>query len=789
MAPTASIVDDRPELVTAAETFEDNSQEETSVQNDPQECEEIPAHAEGDDYIEDDADALLFPNRYRVDIVQSEPMRERQKEDELRTVGNLTLVADMDSLVYISTNFEHLIDAAGHENATFIFSNLINRCKPNTRSRFKLRHIDMPNPSFFGRRARTSDYKSEWYANIQLAQVTLNGMRGFLTLGILDVTSLRSTNYFTTVQAAVLASAFTYARSRWSKMPEIIRLFNMDYSKVQKFNHSVEGLPKQFETKINATGEVNGRVESMKQVASSEGRVFLRAVFGALRLFATDTATIIEDGRCVHTADYHGCENLALTPEEFQKTAQTIIKSGFLTFQAVGIKNLFFNHPEIVVEAHEKESISSFYSEAVDLYRKVVKFWLRSNTIANSESSIPLDIPRSNPWVALEDPAELSLGLEDIISTGMNTGGLKIPRDTQDVCVYFDVGLSVRANDVNSALIINASEASWTMNQIESLDRLTPGRVSTVPANLGEVFDGEINLPADFKLPEIDDLEQKERFAKFARRVYSGESIQDSSLAELQDILNDFANDSITTERGDHIEEVAAINSAVDSSIDFTAIQRAIRHGEANIYPQAMTNGEIGNVHTGNSLLEIHNPQPARGTEFEKWQLVSPIRSNMPPTSQERDDFVESLLRGGQFYCPNWRNILSKQTRDYDKELPKFPAYLMAILRDDDLSKLYDQAEMRAKAQKLWKAITYIHRNLFRECYMKTEVRMELFFEYKDNVSCRTEGLDQICNLLASVRQCNHDQLATYMKAQSNESCNAIDKLLSSDSLTKGVLD
>jgi hypothetical protein len=36
----------------------------------------------------------------------------------------------------------------------------------------------------------------------------------FLTLGILDVTSLRSTNYFTTVQAAVLASAFTYARSR-----------------------------------------------------------------------------------------------------------------------------------------------------------------------------------------------------------------------------------------------------------------------------------------------------------------------------------------------------------------------------------------------------------------------------------------------------------------------------------------------------------------------------------------------------------------------------------------------
>jgi hypothetical protein len=35
-------------------------------------------------------------------------------------------------------------------------------------------------------------------------------------------------------------------------MPEIIRLFNMDYSKVQKF--PVEGLPKQFETRSMQQG-------------------------------------------------------------------------------------------------------------------------------------------------------------------------------------------------------------------------------------------------------------------------------------------------------------------------------------------------------------------------------------------------------------------------------------------------------------------------------------------------------------------------------------------------------
>jgi hypothetical protein len=55
-----------------------------------------------------------------------------------------------------------------------------------------------------------------------------------------------------------------------------------------------------------------------------------------------------------------------------------------------------------------------------------------------------LDIPLSNPWVALEDPAELSLGLEDV-STGMNTGGTEIPKYTRRLRLL-DVGLSVRAN-------------------------------------------------------------------------------------------------------------------------------------------------------------------------------------------------------------------------------------------------------------------------------------------------------------------------------------------------------
>jgi hypothetical protein len=108
----------------------------------------------------------FFPNRYRVDIVQWTDAR--AKEDELRTVGNLTLVADMDSWV-ISVRISNTLLTLLDTKTTFIFSNLINRCKPEYEIAFQVTSRTCK-PVILWKGA-DSDYKSEWYANIQLAQV------------------------------------------------------------------------------------------------------------------------------------------------------------------------------------------------------------------------------------------------------------------------------------------------------------------------------------------------------------------------------------------------------------------------------------------------------------------------------------------------------------------------------------------------------------------------------------------------------------------------------------------
>jgi hypothetical protein len=741
--------------------------------------EQIPNRSGDDVYVRDETPILKFPNMWRIDRRHGARDVEQQEIDGLTDVGQVFLTADIDSIVISGANFEHVIDSAGQEQTTFVMSNLINRVRTNKKSRFKVRHMDGPKPSFMGRLNANSDYKAEWYPNIELCTATLNGMRGHLTLSVLDVSHLRSTNFFTTIQAAVVASAFSFARSRFNQFPEVVRLFNSDSSKLDKFCHSVEGLPKQFETKITATGEVSGRVEATTQLPSSEARLFLRAVFAALRRFANDTNSIVNhetSPAAVHTDAYHGCENLHLSIAEFQNTAQIIIKSGVLTFQMVGTKALLNNHPQVQLHASQKAEIATFYSGSVDLYHRIVKFFLRSNTIATSEGFIRLDTPSTGPWVAVVDPPGLAEGLDRHIDTRMDTGGLKIPRDTGSVTVYIDVAMEARAEDDNSALIINGPEAAWTLSQMESLERLLPGWSPDLPDTLSDVFDGRVDIPDDFDEVDFADEAQRQRFITLFRRVHGGDAVMDSTLVELEEVLNDFANNAMEPE--DEIDRHAMVTSAVESCVDFTVVSDVIHKGIMNVWPKGMTGGLCGNVSGGDALLEVRTTNP--GTSLEKWTLSSPVK-RIAVGGAEHQEWVETSLRGGQFYVPNWRIMMSKRTRDHQRELPKFPAYIMALLREDGVSQLYDLTAIRLEAQKLWTHIRYLIKTIFRECNMKMEVRMELFFQYKDDHLCTDEGLEKIGNLLSSVRQVNHEHLAKYMYTQSEDCCGAIDKLLVDD--------
>jgi hypothetical protein len=124
----------------------------------------------------------------------------------------------------------------------------------------------------------------------------------------------------------------------------------------------------------------------------------------------------------------------------------------------------------------------------------------------------------------------------------------------------------------------------------------------------------------------------------------------------------------------------------LSASLQFTNILKAIRKGEANIYPQAVTNSMIGNVHTGNTLLLINLVILDHETEFEKWELHSPPNQARSTDIDPLNEWVSTIIWGGQLYVPEFRTMISRQTRNWNQDLQQFPAYLMAMLLDDNSS-------------------------------------------------------------------------------------------------------
>jgi hypothetical protein len=230
-------------------------------------------------------------------------------------------------------------------------------------------------------------------------------------------------------------------------------------------------------------------------------------------------------------------------------------------------------------------------------------------------------------------------------------------------------------------------------------------------------------------------------------------------------------------------EATVSVDAVIDSSLKFTDLVKAMGKGRANIHPQVVTNKFIGNAHSGNISLHVSRGVEHAGTEFEKWVLMLPSNGREMPRDNPRDEIehVESCVRGGQTRSPDLISMMSRQTRNWNQELQKFPACLMAMLRDDDGSGLCDQAIIRSSAQALWKKIKCMHSTIFFELTMNTSARIELFPEHKEDHTFETENLSSIGSLSSPVQQLNRHRFASHLNQQSSDCVVPIDKLLSDD--------
>jgi hypothetical protein len=774
-----------------------------------------------------------FPECARVDsVLTPEDKQTIQSSVGIEKLGLAEVTVDMDSYVCLSENFNALIDSITPEVASVTFSNLVSRTQTNTSSRFKLKHVDIPKPRFFGKENH-STHPFELYPNIPVCKVDLStGITCHVFLVVLGCTDVRSTNYFTKLQTAVFTSALNYAKGRFSTIGGVRDLFNKSKDMLRRHELALRGL-QDFEAKIHRVNEVDHRKPTTSRLEALDGRMFLRCVFAALQEFADDMESVIDRGNLVHQSEFHGIQGTVFTPEEYQTTAKLLVDTGVLVSQAVGTKQVLKNLPRADIDLSDKESFHSFITESASYLRNVIHYWqasdnkdtdaevtTRQNTgtavrqsalpnggrnpdtdpdndedndddedefevlQANLEDEIletdfeqdqdfPISQAQCRSYLDLQE--KLAASVEEFVAVHKNVCGYSVKRETKDVLVFYDIGVNIRPIDVRSSFITNALEAGWIQGIVMSPNRVkgADGTMSVPQVRNDETIALE-QLIGGFEFPETEDprvrRELERQMQLLVAQGSDNPSGQRAVELELQEQLDSIVHNLELQPEGQDVEPILPVGD-----VDYGEILRQIRNNQAHLYNQLMTNGIIGSSHSGNKTLTVVCHE---GTD--KLKLMC---ARLEELSEVTAELVQSFIVGMQIYMPETITLMCKKIRNVHKLLSQFAPLLLILLTKDNISQVYDLEEIWQRCKKLFDEIDHIHARFKRKIGLDVKgmsTRIEFFFQYGTDHDMNAENFAIMPNFAGCIRQVNSIRLFDYLKNQSEESLVPMANLMNS---------
>jgi hypothetical protein len=779
---------------------------------------------------------INFPECAQVDIPLSVTDKTSLEEElGISSLGMAEITADLDSYVVLGMDFNHVIDACTPECSTVTFPNLVSRTSTNTSSRFKVEHHDMERPRFLGKENHKS-HPLEMFPNIPLCKVDLNtGVTSHMFLVILGCTDVRSKNYFSKLQTAVFTSALNYAKGRFMDLGGIAALLNNDTDMQERHAQALRGV-QDFEAKIKTVNEVDYRTSASSKLEALDGRLFLRAVFAALELFAEDTATLIGSGDHVNRSEYHGLKGMVFTAEEYQKTAALLVNTGVLVSQAVGTKQVLKNLPRQIVDLSDKTALHLFIETAASELRQVVHFWVSSDNVldvavhpadpetgtdptisgdheddimaspstpegsrasgseaspdyADDEEDLAVDFAEDydcpihtrdqndHNYEQLQE--RLAHSVKQFVATHKNNDGYSVPRCVQGVFVFYDIGYNIRPLDPESSFVTNALEAGYIHSCVMSKRRLLDSEETfSVPVLPTAALPG---LPPDLAYPANDDPRVQAELERQARLFVENRNIDFFRKEDLEKSLEDMLDDIIQGLGDVDLENPEEDLPNRDAQVDYVQLLGQLRRAQAHLFSQLMSNGLFGSTHSGNKTLVVQEQELT-----DKLKLIIERLENVSETTGE---LIESYIVGMQIYMPETITLMCKKIRTVHKLLSQFPPLLMILLNQDSISQVYDYEEIWKNCQKLYYEIEQIHARFKR----KTEIdvkgmstRIEIFFQYDEKHNMSHECLANLPSFSSCIRQVNSKKLMAYLIQQSEESLAPIENLMNPPDSSNG---
>jgi hypothetical protein len=726
--------------------------------------EEYPTHLEDG--------GLKFPPSSRVDIQLPDSL------DISNQLGKARMYSDIDCMYMISRNFGNLVDAVTSPSCVYTFASNVKRYKSNKSSRFRFDMTRMGGvgvPRFDGK-TQTKVFPAEWFPNIELCTIDqASGIRTHVIFYLLGCEAVRKCNYFTKMELSVIVSALNYARTNWRFMSSLCEVLE-DHDQDQNFAQYM-GDFQAFEGQVNAKDEQPGRKSTNENMPSTFGRMFLKFFFEALRLYAEDMETarhpnpqnpdyVVE----VNSQFFLNMTDYKISLEDMSKTAALMYKKGVVVGQAVGIKKCIEQLPELETFLQDKEKVDGFILNSFNFMRhQVGRFvdpcFVDPEDRERLESDSDED-GNNNDEQKNDDGSDRSdtTHIHRHPNLKKNHGHFKLPRDTADVHIFYDVGFNFTPSDPNTSFGSNGIEACWLSNVIMSKYRTDPAQFRSqefLLKGFEGIGDGPVRAALHHKLLELIATQDDESDEDELPPELQYETPAHYYERELMDFIQtkfDLPGDLEDTDQ-----------------IDLDEVMRVLSRSKQTLYPQYGTNGALGNVHSGKIHIGVSFTNDGTGS-----------LTLMAPVMHEEDGFVlVSNICGMQIYMPSSRTRSLTRVRTKLSELMKFPSYLMLLLsQQDDGPKTFDYEKVRKEVGRLFEGlINHEKQQLFEEEYVIQQgVRFEFFIQYDPTHDFTHENLDQLPNIATPLRQYRQADVREYLETLFNNASMPLACLLAMDS-------
>ena len=455
----------------------------------------------------------------------------------------------------------------------------------------------------------------------------------------------------TGVELAVLCAAFNYARTFWFLLPVTVSIVDehnqsVEYSEFVSHFHEFVG-------KHALTSE-KGLVRTTEKQQAVYGRIFLSSVFEALELFARNPIKasrprIMRDGVEVIvdyiSDEFHHVPGYNPGAEKFQETAKYMFCTGVLGATGCPLKKSFEKLPNAFVDLRRPEAVAKFVTRSMKCLRKEIGHYIDEL----------LALPEG-------DDGEMSdVSSVDGLEYSANHGFFDLPRNTEGVLKFYDVGFNFHPGDTEFSFLPSGIHSVWLVNFIMSGRRFNAGGTQTArePGTNHDLFVRLQHIENQELLQEIRDtiLDNEEFFG-------DEENIED----EWERLVNERPIHEMERELLDMIQEhveLSQVDAGDETTHDVEEILRLVSKSKFTSYPVYGTNGMYSNVHTGKFVIVVERDGD---DEFARVKLSLLVRVG------------DSCILGMQIYSSFTRKTSRKRVTKGQIDMIRFPTIVRAIL-------------------------------------------------------------------------------------------------------------